>query len=261
MKKIALGAAGLVAALGLSAPAAAADLGVAPYTKAPSMIAAVYDWTGFYLGLNGGGGSSHKCWDINNNGGAAVTAFREGCHDATGGLVGGQAGYRWQAGGWVFGVEVQGDWADLKGRNASVFNFGGGFGAGAITNQTKVNALGLFTGQVGYAWNNVLWYVKGGAAVTSDKYNGLLTASTSVVLDQGSEVRWGGAVGTGVEVSFAPNWSVGVEYDHLFMGNRNVTFSNVPGGGVSRVDNIRQDVDMGTVRVNYRWGGPVISKY
>ena len=52
------------------------------------------------------------------------------------------------------------------------------------------------------------------------------------------------------------------EYDHLFMGNRNVTLTNVGvGGGLSRIDNIRQDVDMGTVRVNYRWGGPVIAKY
>ena len=257
MKKILLGAAGLVAALSMAAPAAAADLPAAPYTKAPSMIAAIYDWTGLYIGLNGGGGSARKCWDINNNAGAAVTpAVAEGCHNATGGMVGGQIGYRWQAGGWVFGVEAQGDWADLTGTNASQAIAG-------LTNKSRVDALGLFTGQVGYAFNNVLWYVKGGAAVTHDKYNGLVAAS-SVVLDQASEGRWGGTVGTGVEVSFGPNWSVAVEYDHLFMGNRNNTFVNVnavPVGALSRIDNIRQDVDMGTVRVNYRWGGPVISKY
>ena len=180
-------------------------------------------------------------------------AFREGCHDATGGVVGGQLGYRWQAGGWVFGVEAQGDWANLKGSNASLF-----FAPG-VTNRTKVDALGLFTGQVGYAWNNVLWYVKGGAAVTDDKYTGQIAG---VTVDTANETRWGGTVGTGVELSFAPNWSVAFEYDHLFMGNRNVTLTNVGvGGGLSRIDNIRQDVDMGTVRVNYRWGGPVIAKY
>jgi outer membrane immunogenic protein len=121
-----------------------------------------------------------------------------------------------------------------------------------------VDAIGLFTGQVGYAWNNVLWYVKGGAAITSDKYSGQIAG---VTVDSTNDTRWGGAVGTGVEVSFAPNWSVGFEYDHLFMGNRNVTFTAVGGGGLTRIDNIKQDVDMGTVRVNYRWGGPVISKY
>ena len=45
---------------------------------------------------------------------------REGCHDATGGVAGGQVGYRWQSGAWVFGIEAQGDWADLSGNNISL---------------------------------------------------------------------------------------------------------------------------------------------
>ena len=51
-----------------------------------------------------------------------------------------------------------------------------------------------------------------------------------------------------------------MEYDHLFMGTQtqNITF---PGGALSRTDSIKQDVDMATVRVNYRWGGPVVAKY
>ena len=237
-------------AIGAASPAAAA---ARPYTKAPPMIATIYDWTGFYIGINGGGASSHNCWDINNNAGAIVApAVREGCHDASGGLVGGQIGYRWQSAGWVFGIEGQGDWADLKGSNTSVF-----FGPGNI-NQTKINAVGLITGQVGYAWNNVLWYVKGGAAVTDSNYKGIIGG---VVFDQASEARWGGTVGTGLEFGFAPNWSVAVEYDHLFMGNRNVTLALPGGGAFTRTDNIRQDVDMATVRVNYHWGGPVVPKY
>jgi len=81
-----------------------------------------------------------------------------------------------------------------------------------------------------------------------------------VVFNQASDTRWGGAVGTGVEVGFAPNWSVAVEYDHLFMGDPSVTFpaSSI---AVTRTDNIRQDVDMGTVRVNYRFGGPGVARY
>jgi outer membrane immunogenic protein len=75
-----------------------------------------------------------------------------------------------------------------------------------------------------------------------------------------NDTRWGGAVGTGLEVGFAPNWSVGVEYDHLFMGTRNVS-AFTPAGVLFATDRIKQDVDLGTVRVNYRWGGPVISKY
>lgn len=246
-----------VAALGAT-PALAADLAARPYTKAPPpVVAPFYDWSGFYIGLNGGGGSSHKCWDLNTVAGVAIPAVREGCHDATGGLVGGQIGYRWQSANWVFGLEAQGDWADLTGSSVS-----SPLALTSLaTNRTKIDAIGLFTGQVGYAWNNVLWYVKGGAAVTDDKYSGIVTG-TGFVFDSVSETRWGGAVGTGLEFGFAPNWSVGLEYDHLFMGNRNVTFgfSLVP-GFQTRTDNIRQDVDMGTVRINYRFGGPVVAKY
>jgi outer membrane immunogenic protein len=256
MNKFLLGAVGLVA---MANTATAADLAARPYTKAPPpMIAALYDWSGFYIGANGGWGSSRKCWDINNNFGAIVPPFREGCHDATGGVAGGQIGYRWQASAWVFGLEAQGDWADLRGSNTSLFFVP----VGVDSNRSKIDAFGLFTGQVGYAWNNVLWYVKGGAAVTDDKYKGFVT-TTGVVFDTAKETRWGGTVGTGLEYGFAPNWSVAVEYDHLFMGNRNVSFTSVlpPIGSFSRTDNIRQDVDLITARVNFRWGGPVIAKY
>jgi len=59
-------------------------------------------------------------------------------------------------------------------------------------NETKIDAIGLFTGQIGYAWNNVLWYVKGGAAVTDNRYRSFFTG-TGVVFNQTDETRWGGA--------------------------------------------------------------------
>jgi len=253
MKKILLGAIGL-AVVSMAAPASAADLAARPYAKAPPpMIAAIYDWTGFYIGLNGGGGSARKCWTDTNVLGVVVPSVSEGCHNATGGLAGGQLGYRWQAANWVFGLEAQGDWANFRGSNIGLFN-------PLLTNQTKIDAFGLFTGQVGYAWNNVLWYVKGGAAVANDTYLGLVTA-TNLGFDTAHETRWGGVVGTGIEVGFAPNWSVAFEYDHIFMGTHTDTFGLVGTGILTRVDSIKQDVDMGTIRVNYRWGGPVIAKY
>ncbi|WP_024507033.1 outer membrane beta-barrel protein [Bradyrhizobium sp. ARR65] len=242
-----------LAAMGV-APAVAADLAARPYTKAP-VLAPVYNWGGFYIGINGGGASSHNCWDLTNVAGTAIATTREGCHDATGGLVGGQIGYRWQAASWVFGLEAQGDWADLKGSNVSLAPALAGLGV----NNTKIDAIGMFTGQIGYAWNNVLWYAKGGAAVTNNKYTGTFTG-TGVVFDSASETRWGGAVGTGVEIGFAPGWSVAVEYDHLFMGSSNIAFPATAFAN-SRIDSIKQDVDMGTVRVNYTFGGPVVARY
>ena len=201
-----------LAALGIGSASAADMAARAPaYTKAPVMPVAVYNWSGFYIGGNAGGASSHNCWTTNAVVGiGAVAPTDEGCHNATGAVAG---------------------------------------------------------GQIGYAWNNVLWYGKGGAAVTHDKYNGISPGFTfqSLVFpagtfDQASESRWGGVIGTGIEFGFAPGWSVAFEYDHLFMGNRNLNF-NTPAGVFIRTDNIKQNVDMGTVRFNYTFGGPVVAKY
>ena len=250
MKKFLLGIAGLVA---LAAPASAADLAARPYKAPPPMIAAIYDWSGFYIGANGGWGSAHKCWDRNTGIGGVFLAS-EGCHDATGAVAGGQLGYRWQTSAWVFGVEIQGDWADLRGSNASAVT-------PFLANRTKIDGFGLFTGQVGYAVNNVLLYVKGGGAVVSDRYRGYNTI-TGATLDTNDDTRWGGVAGVGLEYGFAPNWSAAIAYDHLFMGNRTRDFTAaVAPFGFSREDRIKQDVDLVTVRVNYRWGGPVVAKY
>ena len=255
MKKFLLGTVGLVA-LGMAAPASAADLAARPYTKAPPMIAAVYDWSGFYVGVNGGWGSSRKNWDFTTPGGTFVA--NEGSHDATGGTVGGQIGYRWQASQWVFGVEAQGNWADFTGRNQSRF-------LPFFDNSTRVDAFGLFTGQVGVAFNNALLYVRGGAAVTSDRYRSFVTGTSVLAANTVDDTRWGAVVGVGLEYGFAPNWSFGVNYDHMFMQDKTYTFTNnglfgAPGTTFA-TDRIRQDVDLVTARINYRWGGPVVAKY
>ena len=265
MKKLLLAAVGALS-LGMAAPASAADLAPRPYTKAPApMMAAVYDWSGFYLGLNGGGAWARKCWDTGPFTFGQAAVFQspggpEGCHNATGGVVGGQVGYRWQSGAWVFGVEAQGDWANLRGSNASLIFVPGLLTATGTTNTSKIDAIGLFTGQVGYAWNNVLFYVKGGAMVVNDKYEGSATG-TGVLFDRASETRWGGAVGAGLDFGITPNIVLGVDYVHGFMGSRNLTFVSAATGAVTRNETIRQDVDMVTARISYKFGGPVIAKY
>jgi outer membrane immunogenic protein len=149
--------------VGAVAPVAAADLPArAPaYSKAPAIVEAAYDWSGFYAGINGGGATSSIDWNADGFG-------DEGSHKATGGTVGGQIGYRWQMSSVVFGLEAQGNWADFSGSNTSL-QFAG------TTNQTKIDAFGLFTGQIGYAWDRALFYVKGGAAVTDNKYTSITT--------------------------------------------------------------------------------------
>ena len=232
-----------------AASASAADLAARPYTKAPppAVVATVYDWSGFYIGINGGWAESRdrRVFD------ATSTLF--GSYDANGPTVGGQIGYRWQTGGWVFGLEAQGNWADVSGSRASLV-----LPPPGDTVRSKMDAFGLFTGQLGYAWNNVLLYVKGGAAITDRNYQflpaGVVTAQT------GYGTRLGGTVGAGLEFSLAQNWSLGVEYDHIFENRHGATFTT-PGGLTLTGFTTGGDTDMILGRLNYRFGGPVVARY
>ncbi|ETR75220.1 membrane protein [Afipia sp. P52-10] len=237
MKKYLLGSAAIVA-LALATPAAAADLGVRYPTKAPPpVVAPIWNWTGFYIGINGGYGWGNSNW-------THAVLGPEGSHKTDGGTVGGQIGYNWQVGQFVFGLEAQGNWADFSGSNVSLAN-------PAFTNHTKIDAFGLFTGKLGYAWDQVLLYAKGGAAVVSADYSfGGLPGGGNA-----SETRWGATVGAGIEYAFAPNWSAGLEYNHLFLESKNVTFNT------GDVDRIKLKSDIFTARINYRFGGPVVTRY
>jgi outer membrane immunogenic protein len=249
MKKFLFSTIGLVA---LSGAAMAADLPARPYKAPPPVIAPIYDWTGFYIGGNGGWASSHNCWSIVALAGTAVAAD---CSDRSGGVIGGQIGYRWQSSQFVFGLEGQGDWADLTGSRISIFN-------PAFMTGTRVNGIGLFTGQIGYAWNATLLYLKGGAAVTNN--SAFINTLGGVGVASASSTRWGGTVGVGLEYGFSPNWTAGIEYDHLFMGDANNTFSVVNPLVAGAANRISQDVDMVTLRFNYKFGGygaPVAARY
>jgi outer membrane immunogenic protein len=169
MKNLVIGVVGLAAA-GISGAASAADLAARTYPKAPPApyVSPVYDWTGFYIGINGGWGNANNFWTLQTPAGN----FPEGGTNGNGGTVGGQIGYRWQTGPAVFGLEAQGNWANLTAQHTSIAAANAGF-----DNYSNLDAFGLFTGQIGYAWNTVLLYAKGGAAVTDSKYNDVITGT------------------------------------------------------------------------------------
>jgi outer membrane immunogenic protein len=242
MRKFLLSTLGIVA---MAAPAFAADL---PVKAPPVYVPPMYNWTGFYIGADGGWGRSGNCWDVFP---AAGGFIREGCFDKNGGIVGGQIGYRWQQPNnhFILGVEAQGDWANLNRSQVSVFD-------PTLTFGNKMDALGLFTAQFGWAIDNWLWYVKGGAAVTDNTFSVSSTLGGIGLASAGS-THWGGSIGTGFEYGFTPNWSLGFEYDHLMMSAQDFVLpvaTPVLGGALAHVN---QRVDIATVRVNYRfnWAG------
>jgi len=205
-------------------------------------------WTGFYVGSNVGGGFSHDPFFDN------FLPFGPpiGAVDASprpSGWVGGlQAGYNYQINSILLGLEGGFTWLGTK----------SSFSCFALLAPQTCTAdpewVAAVTGRLGVVTGPALFYVKGGAAVTDNRYS-VFSAPGGFVLDRVSASRWGASAGAGFEYAFAPNWSVGFEYDHLFMGTRDIN------DGFLVTDNIKQDVDLFTARVNYKFGGPIVARY
>jgi outer membrane immunogenic protein len=255
MKNLALG---LFAAIGLSTAAQAADMAVKARPLPP---APVFNWTGFYVGAHVGGGWFNKDWyipltPINIAGGCGGCPASAGGHDGTSWLAGGQVGFNYQSGMWVFGVELDGSWTDFNAWNVNPQ-------APFLRNNTRTDALGTFAGRVGIASNQALFYAKGGGAVANDRFFTTFNAPPNLISHAIDDTRWGWMVGVGIEYAFAPNWSIKAEYNHLDFGNFRETLLRVPGGGFPFQYDVRQTVDLVKMGINYRfgWAGPVVAKY
>jgi outer membrane immunogenic protein len=205
--------------------AGAADLSVAPLYKAPpSELTQAYNWTGFYIGVNGGGG-----WGRSNFSG---TPDHVGL---SGGLAGGTAGYNWQLGKAVLGVEGDVDWADLSGNRASL-----GCPAGCGTSDSWLSTV---RGRVGYAFDRFLPYVTGGLAAGDIK-------AAAAGFPGASTTNAGWTVGGGLEVALPGNWSAKAEYLHVDLGR----FNCGTNCGVVPTDNVSMHDDVFRAGVNYRFG-------
>ena len=106
--------------LSLLSPAFGADLPT--YSKAPAFAAPVYDWTGVYFGVFGGGGYGNH--NINNALGNTGNADFTANYSSTGGVAGGELGYNWQSGIYVVGIEGDLFWSGIKGNDASAIAAG-----------------------------------------------------------------------------------------------------------------------------------------
>jgi outer membrane immunogenic protein len=218
--------------------ASAADM-PSPVYKAP--VPVTYNWSGVYVGGNVGGARQNNCWTF-------VGFFPnvdEGCHSSNGVTAGGQVGVNLQSGRFVLGLEASGNWADLEGGSVSL-------GFPIFTNETRTDAIGLFTGRVGAAWDNWLFYAKAGAAVTRNEYRSFVTAAPAVV-DSQRATRWGWTAGGGIEFGFAPNWSAAVEYDYVDTGSQTSNITTGLACAPPCTDAISQRIHMGTLRLNYRF--------
>ncbi len=225
MKKITAGFI-VVGMLVAAHTASAADLSLAPLYKAPPpAMAPAYNWSGFYLGINGGGGWGDSRWP------------GMGRVDLSGAQVGGTAGYNWQIGSTVLGLEGDLDWSGLKGTNASPLCPGGN----CTTSDTWLSTV---RGRLGYSFGSVLPYVTGGLAV------GDIRAATPG-LPGANATNAGWTAGGGLEFALPGNWSAKAEYLHVDLGSLNCGIGcGVPNENIS----LRENVVRAGVNYHFGWG-------
>jgi outer membrane immunogenic protein len=229
----------------------AADLGRAPVAPAMAPVVApapFYNWTGFYIGIQGGFGWA----DLERT---FVTTGVSLTQETSGGLFGGTVGFNWQAGAWVFGFEADYAWADLS-RSVDACA-----GILLVTCRAGLDTFGTARLRVGGAWGPALIYATGGLAF-GDHFGRVedhLTGA-SVELRQNA-VGW--TVGGGVEWGFYPGWSLKAEA--LFFDLDVDRFSTV---NLAFVDPVGIDhrltgvVVRGGINYRFNWGGaPVVANY
>ena len=252
--KLAIAGTAAIGALAFAGAALAADLPARTYTKAP-MMSPVFSWTGFYVGghVGAGWGTTESNLDVGktlvSNGidPISLALVLPLAQTQMSGFLGGvQAGYNWQSGIMVFGIEGDFSGADIKGNAPCLLILNCG---------TKVDWTADITGRLGATvGDRGLLYVKGGAAWINRKFSignsvavagggggggpfavtdgdGGVFSAGGAINGSVTNTRLGALLGAGIEYSVTSNWSVKLEYDYMDFGSQNVNVPVVASGG------------------------------
>jgi len=258
--------AAVIAIAGFDA-ASAADLPARAYTKAPAMADPTYNWIGGYIGVNAGG-----AWGSSNSSTSTVFSpagyfFPENVPLVNGagvqsikpnGFTGGfEAGYNWQAGNFVFGIEGDIGSLHLSGNTSTAAAYSGKTCPNQcffVVSSAETNWLATTRGRVGVAANNWLFFVSGGAAFTNLK-GAFSFADNNPTTEAASlaNIKAGYALGGGVEAALWSRWSVKAEYIYVNFGSASVTgaLSQVPAQPMFHSIDLKASV--ARVGLNYRF--------
>ena len=221
-----------LAFLASSFAAQAADI-PPPVYKGPRAVVAYYNWTGFYVGLNAGYGFGSSDWS------AVPTASNK----PKGFLVGGTLGYNYQVGSWVFGLEGDFDWSNVKGSADC---------AVGISCSTSNTWLATFRGRLGYAFDRWLPYITAGGAYGNVKAE--ISVPSFGLTGSTSKSQLGWAFGAGLEYAFLGNWTAKIEYLYVDLGNFDT-------GPAPIVNNVSFKENIVRAGLNYKFSGPIFSRY
>ncbi len=211
-----------------------------------------FTWTSCYGGLRAGGGWGQK--DLTDTAGivSAVTTFTAVNLGIDGYMLGAQVGCDYQfAPNWVVGIEGAG----AGGNISATTNVPITIADDSATFKETTDFLGSVTGRIGYAWDRLMVYGKGGVGFVTDRYHTADTLQTFAF--DGLETRVGWTAGAGVEWAFWEDLSLKLEYDYYGFGQRSVVFTDSTLSFVIGPENIKQNIQVVTLGLNFHvYGGP-----
>jgi outer membrane immunogenic protein len=232
MKRVSVATTAICLLAGSALSAAAADLRRPPPPRAQiaaPVLAPLFDWSGFYVGINGGWSWGRSSYDFVGSGLGSTGDFR-----TTGGLIGGTLGYNYQVGQAVLGLEADLGWSGARGSALCP-------GGGAIC-ETHNRWLGTVRGRVGYAMDRFMPYITGGLA-----YGNLRANIPGVGASTATKAGW--TLGAGVEYAVNRNWSLKAEYLYVDLGK----FDCGPACGAVPPTNVKFNTNILRAGLNYRF--------
>lgn len=219
---------GVAATVGVATAAHAADLPVPGAPPAPSVyMPAIYNWTGIYLGGQLGVNILTDNATAASTG-AILTSGAEVSYNPVGVIGGGQLGANYQISSWVLGVEGTMAWSNVSGSAIAASTIVPGDSARSTS---SLHWIATATGRIGYAFDTVLLYAKGGGAwagveyfqdVLAPNFFGAPTVGSSQSI---TDTRIGWTAGAGLEYGLTEHVSARLEYDFVDFGTKTYTFT------------------------------------
>jgi opacity protein-like surface antigen len=251
---------GIVCAAALVGPVAAADMGMP--LKAPG-YAPAFSWTGTYVGANAGGiwGTYDFSPTTTNNITGAVGAPVVGGLNNSSAIGGFQAGYNWQVGQWVLGLEQDYQFTGLK--QTTTFAAPAGLFAAGDSLSVKTDYLAATRARVGMAWDRALVYAAGGLETGQFDVSSTYVArgaggSPALGFTDADKLHFGFNVGAGVDYAVTNNVFIGVEYRYIDLGKETYNLGAfTPAGAAAQTVSNTVDLKASevTARLNLKLGG------
>jgi outer membrane immunogenic protein len=230
--------------IALATVTAGSAMAAEPLVTPPPVLA--YNWTGIYVGINGGG-----AWGQQDPFNILTNRFDHDSISFSGGTVGGTAGAQLQIARVVVGIETDLDWASIKGSSTLTPRIFGLPVPFTVNAATSINWDLTARWRVGYAYDNWLFYATAGVALLGARTDltGVLGVNPCVTISvingtpglltcHGTNKRLGGTIGAGIEYGLTPNISAKIEYRYIAAASLELSHINEVLAGI-----------------NYRFGG------